>query len=400
MLNEVTKINVNGKEIFLIGTAHVSRESVDLVKKTIEEEMPDIVAIELCEQRHHAIVNQKKWDETEIGNVIRSGKTHLFLMQLLLTNFQRKIGDELGIKPGSEMLQALEIAKEKNIPVALVDRDIKTTLKRAFNRMSLVEKFKILYGLISGVFEKEEINEELIEKLKENDVLTEMMEDLGREIPSIKEVLVDERDHYIADKIAGLEEKKVVAVVGAGHVEGIKNLLESKDLSRKNVKEELRNLEKIPEGGSKLKYFGYLVPLVIIGIVILGFSLKGGDFLWESIVKWVVINGTLAALGTALAFGHPFSIIAAFLAAPITSLNPLLAAGWFAGAVEAKVRKPKVRDFEGLLKLNSLRDYWRNGVTRILLVMAFANIGSSLGTFLAGFSIFMNIYDEILGFLL
>ncbi len=400
MLNEITKINVNGKEIFLIGTAHVSKESVSLVRKTIEEEIPDIVAIELCEQRYHAIVNQKKWDETEIGNVIRSGKIYLFLMQLLLTNFQRKIGDELGIKPGSEMLQALEIAKEKNIPVALVDRDIKTTLKRAFNRMSLMEKFKILYGLISGAFEKEEINDELIEKLKEKDVITEMMEDLGREIPSIKEVLVDERDHYIADKIAGLKEKKVVAVVGAGHVDGIKNLLESEGISRKNVKEELKNLEKIPEGGSKLKYLGYLIPLVIIGIVIFGFSLKGGDFLWESIVKWVVINGTLAALGTALAFGHPFSIITAFLAAPITSLNPLLAAGWFAGAVEAKVRKPKVKDFEGLLKLNSLRDYWRNGVTRILLVMAFANIGSSLGTFLAGFSIFMDIYNEILKLLL
>ncbi|MEA3254992.1 MAG: TraB/GumN family protein [Candidatus Altiarchaeota archaeon] len=380
MLNDVTEIQVDGKEIFLIGTAHVSRESVDLVRTTIEEVKPDVVAVELCEQRHHAIVNQKRWDETGINKVIQGGRTYLFLMQLLLTNFQRKIGDELGVKPGSEMIQALDMAKERDIPVALVDRDIQITLKRAFNRMSLREKLKILYGLISGVFEGEEINEDLIEELKEKDVLTELMEELGREVPSIKEVLVDERNHYIADKIIGLKEKKVVGVVGAGHVEGIKNLLESR--SEVNVDEELMSLEKVPEKRSKLK-FGYLIPLAFLLIVGYGFLKDPSGLAVEMLWKWFLINGSLSALGVILAFGHPLSVVSAFLAAPFTSLNPAIAAGWVAGIVEAYVRKPKVKDFEGLLKLNGLRDYWGNGVTRIFLVIAFANLGSSIGTFIA-----------------
>ncbi|MCK4491305.1 MAG: TraB/GumN family protein, partial [Candidatus Altiarchaeales archaeon] len=365
MPEESIKISVEGKEIILVGTAHISRNSVELVKKTIEEETPDAVAVELCEQRYDALVNKKKWDETEIHKVIKEGKTYLFLMQLLLANFQRKLGDKVGVKPGSEMIQAIDLAKEKNITVGLVDRDIKITLRRALNKVSLKEKLKLVYGFIFGALEGEEINEELIETLKEKDVLTEMMDELGREIPSIKEVLVDERNRYIADKIVGLEAEKIVAVVGAGHMEGIRGLLESSDFSEKKVKKELRELEEIPEGRSKLKYVGYLIPLLIIAIVFFGFTLKGDAFLWESIVKWVLINGSLAALGTAIALGHPFSIITAFIAAPITSLNPLLAAGWFAGAVEAKIRKPTVKDFEGLLSLNSLRDYFGNGVTRI-----------------------------------
>lgn len=380
MLNDVTEIRVDDKEIFLIGTAHVSRESVDLVRETIEEVKPDIVAVELCEQRHHAIVNQKRWDETGINKVIQSGRTYLFLMQLLLTNFQRKIGDELGVKPGSEMIQALDMAKERDIPVALVDRDIQITLKRAFNKMSLREKFRILYGLISGVFEGEEINEELIEELKDKDVLTELMEELGREVPSIKEVLVDERNNYIADKITGLKENKVVAVVGAGHVEGIKNLLESR--SEVNVDEELMSLEEVPEKRSKLK-FSYLIPLAFLLIIGYGFLEGSSGLAVEMLWKWFLINGTLSALGVILAFGHPLSVASAFLAAPFTSLNPAIAAGWVAGIVEAYVRKPKVKDFEGLLKLNGLRDYWGNRVTRIFLVIAFANIGSSVGTFIA-----------------
>ncbi len=399
MPEESIKVSVEGKEIIIVGTAHVSRNSVELVKKTIEEEAPDAVAVELCEQRYDALVNKKKWDETEIHKVIKEGKTYLFLMQLLLANFQRKLGDKVGVKPGSEMIQAIDLAKEKNITVGLVDRDIKITLRRAFNKISLREKLKLVYGFVLGVLEEEEINEELIETLKEKDVLTEMMEELGREIPSIKEVLVDERNRYIADKIVGLEAEKIVAVVGAGHMQGIRGLLKSNDFSEKKVDEELRELEEIPEGRGKLKYVGYLIPLLIIAIVFFGFTLKGDAFLWESIMKWVLINGSLAALGTAIALGHPFSIITAFIAAPITSLNPLLAAGWFAGAVEAKIRKPTVKDFEGLMRLNSLRDYFGNGVTRILLVIAFANIGSSLGTFLAGFSIFMDVYDEIMEFL-
>ena len=390
MLNDVTVIKTGEKEIFLIGTAHVSKESISLVKETIEKEKPDVVAIELCDQRYESIRNKKKWDETDISKVIRTGRTHLFLMQLMLANFQRKIGDEIGVKPGSEMIEAIGIAKENNIDIALVDRDIKITLKRALTCMSLKEKIGLLYGFLSGAIEEEEINEELIEKLKDKDVLSEMMEELGREIPSIKKALVDERDTYIANKISSLNEKRIVAVVGAGHVEGIKKLLDlgtvpgtGKKKTRDEIKKEIECLEETKKGNSKFKYVAYLVPLVFLTIVGWGFYAHGTDMTLDLLWKWFLINGTLSALGVMLALGHPLSIIGAFVAAPFTSLNPTIAAGWFAGIIEAWVRKPKVKDFEGLLRLNEMKDYWRNGVTRILLVIILANLGSSLGTFIA-----------------
>jgi len=391
MLNKPIKVNLNGKDIVIVGTAHVSKESVELVKKTIDNENPDAVAVELCQQRYEALVDRRRWDETEIHKVLREGKVYLFLMQLLMTNFQRKIGDDLGITPGSEMIKAIEDAKARGIGVILVDRDIKVTLRRAFNEMSLIEKSKLASCFISGMSEGGEIDERLIEELKEKDVLTEMMEELGKEIPSAKRVLVDERDMYIANKIAKIEGKKIVAVVGAGHVEGIRNLLKSGRYKRADIKK----LEHIPEKRNLWRFVGYVVPALIVLVVAAGFLLKGEAFVMESVWKWILINGGLSALGVILALGHPLSVITAFVAAPLTSLNPMLAAGWFAGLTEAKMRKPKVKDFEGLLRLNSIRDYWRNRVTRILLVVAFANIGSALGTWIAGFSIFAGIYNDI-----
>lgn len=391
MLNQVSSLKVNGREVFLIGTAHVSKESVDLVRETIEKENPDMVAVELCDQRHHAIAEKKRWDETDISRVFKEGKSYLFLTQLLLTNFQRKVGDELGVKPGSEMVKALEMAKERDIPVALVDRDIKTTLKRALNSMSLIEKAKLSFSLFCGMFEEDEASVDVMEKLKDTDVMTEMMEELGRDVPSVKKALIDERDRYIADKIAALDAKRIVAVVGAGHVSGIKKILESMEASRDEINSEIAELESVPEGGKFIKYAGYILPLSVIALVAFGFWVKGGDFLVESLVKWILTTGTLAALGAALALAHPLSILTSFIVAPITTIHPLLAAGWFAGWVEAKVRKPKVKDFEGLMKIDSIRDFWRNGITRILLVIAFANIGASMGAFIGGLSIFAGI---------
>jgi len=378
MLNEVTKVSRDGKEIFLIGAAHVSMESVNLVREVIEEENPDIVAVELDKQRYDSLLNERKWDETEIHNVIRTGRIYLFLLQLLLTNFQRRIGDELGVKPGSEMLKAIELARERSIEIALVDRDIRITLKRAFKKMSLREKFKLFLGFLSGILEEEEINDEILERLKDKDIVTEMVEELSREMPSIKGVLIDERDRYIANKIINLEGEKIVAVVGAGHVDGIKKFIESK-----NGKKGIDDLEEIPESGNWLRYTGYLIPVVFLSIVGWGFYTNGAELTIEMLYKWFLINGSLSALGVILALGHPLSVITAFLAAPFTSLNPTLAAGWFAGLTEMWIRRPRVKDFDGLFGLKRLRDYWENRVTRILLVIVFANIGSSIGTFIA-----------------
>jgi len=379
MLNQVTKLSIDEKEIFLVGTAHISRESINLVRETIERENPDVVAVELCRERYEAISREQKWDETEIHEVVKRGKTFLFLMHLFLANLQRKLGDEVGVKPGSEMIEAINIAKERGIRIALVDRDINISLRRAFSRMSIREKFRILMSVFSGVF-GDEINEELIEKLKDKDIMTEMIEELSNEAPSIKSVLIDERDRYIAERIASLDAKKIVAVVGAGHINGIKNFL--KDRSQKSA-EEFYQIEEIPYRESRLRYLSYLIPVIFLIILGYGFYSHGAELTLDMLWKWFLINGSLSALGVILAFGHPLSVITAFLVAPFTSLNPTIAAGWFSGLVEAYIRRPRVKDFEGLLKLNSFRDYWRNGVTRILLVIVFANIGSSIGTFIA-----------------
>jgi len=378
MVDEITKVKVKDKEIILLGTAHVSKKSVELVKESIKKEKPDVVAVELDKERYNALMNKKRWDETEITKVIKSGKTNLFLMQLLLTNFQRKIGDELGVKPGSEMIQAIKVAKKENSEIALIDRNINITLKRAFNSMSIKEKFKLLYTFISGIFESEKINEEEIEKLKDTDIITELMKELGKEIPSIKKVLVDERDKYIAGKLLSLKGKKILAVVGLGHVSGIKKILE------KNLQEiNLKKLEEVPKKRGKFRYIWYSIPAIFFTLIFWSFYSHGINLTLNLFSKWFLINGTFSAIFACFALAHPLSILTAFIAAPFTSLHPAFAAGWFSGLVELWVRKPKVKDFEGLLKINKIRDLWKNRVTRILLVIAFANLGSSIGTFIA-----------------
>ena len=370
------RVRAAGKDITLVGTAHVSKQSVELVKSTIEGEKPDAVAVELCDSRYKALKEHKKWQETDISTIIKEGKAYLFLANLILSNFQRKVGAEIGVKPGAEMLEAVKAAEKGGIKVVLADRDIQTTLKRAFALMSLREKFKIAVALISDTFAAD-IDEEVVEQLKDKDILTEVIEGLAKEAPGVKRVLIDERDSYIAQKILGTGGKKVVAVVGAGHVEGI-----AKRLGQKRG-DTLKALESVPKKRSMLKYVKWVIPMLFAMLIGYGFYARGAGVSLEMLKWWFLINGTLSAIGTAAAFGHPASVIAAFLAAPFTSLNPMVAAGWVAGYVEAKVRKPRVKDFEGLNRLERFRDYWKNSVTRVLLVVVFANLGSTIGTVVA-----------------
>jgi len=372
----VQKIKIHKKEITLVGTAHVSKESVKEVKQVIAEVQPDIVAVELDEQRLHALQNEKIWDDTDLGTVIKEGRTHLFLASLIMSNFQKKIGDEIGVKPGAEMLAAIEYAEKKNYEIALVDRDIHISLKRTINSLGFWEKTKLLTSLVIDTFAAD-IDEEMIESLKDHDILTEVIEELSKQVPNVKKVLIDERDEYIAQKLLALKKKKIVAVVGAGHLTGITKIL------KKGKKKRLAPLEEIPEPKNVVKFLKYGIPAIFAGIILFGFFTKGATLTLTLLFWWYLINGTLAALGTLAAFGHPASIAAAFLAAPFTSLNPAIAAGWVAGYVEARVRKPKVRDFKKLNRLSSWKDYWKNGVTRILLVVILANLGSTIGTIIA-----------------
>ncbi|MEA2003685.1 MAG: TraB/GumN family protein [archaeon] len=376
MQNNIDRINSDKKEIILVGTAHISKDSIELVKKTIEKERPDTVCVELCGPRYDSITKKKRWENTKITDLIKEKKAYLFLSNLLLANFEKKMGENIGVKPGSEMIEAIRLAKKNKIDISLVDRNIQTTLKRAWRNMGLREKFRLFFLLFEGMFfADEQIDEKKIETMKNKDMLNEMLKELGQMIPNIKRVIIDERDAYIAQKIKDSKGKKIVAVVGAGHIPGIK----------KNLKKttDLRELEKIPENRSVSKYIGWSVPVIFAALIIYGFTGHGAEVTISMLWKWLWINGTLSALGALIALANPVTIAVAFLAAPLTSLNPMLAAGWFAGYAEAKINEPKVKDFENLSKLNSITDFWKNRVTRILMIVVLANLGSTIGTFIA-----------------
>ena len=375
---ELVKAKLKGKEVILLGTAHISSKSVEEVREAIEKEKPDAVGVELDVQRFRQLKMGNKWHNTDIGRVIATGQTYLFLLTLLLSNLQRSLGQKIGAKPGMEMVEAVRVAEEKQIPVTLLDRDVNVTLKRALQKMGFIEKVKMLFSIVSIFFpdeEKQKISTEGIEKLKEKDVMNELMKQLSKEMPSVKSVLVDERDAFIADSIMKSPGKKILAVVGAGHLEGIKKLL-GKEI-------DVSKISSVEEKKSLLKYVGYAIPALFIALIAYLFIAKGAEVTLSALVYWFLATGTLAALGVIIARGHIFSAITAFLVAPITVLHPLLAAGWFAGYVEAKMKNPKVRDFEGLRNLNSFGDFTKNRVTRILLVVAFANIGATIGTIIA-----------------
>ncbi|MEA3229367.1 MAG: TraB/GumN family protein [archaeon] len=379
MPKNIDKININNKEIILIGTAHISKESTELVKKTIKKEKPDTVCIELCKSRYDAITKRKKWENTKITEIIKNKKTYLFLSSLLLSTFQKKMGKEVGIRPGNEMIEAVKAAKNDRININLVDRDIQITLKRAWKTMGIIERYKLMYSLFDGLFfSDQDINKAQIESMKDKDMLNGMLRELGKQIPNIKKVVIDERDSYIAKKISDTKGKKIIAVVGAGHVEGIK-----KNLKKSKEPIDLKALEHIPDKKSITRYIGWSIPLIFAAIIAYGFIGHGTEVTISLLYQWFLINGSLSAIGAMLALANPLTIIVAFIAAPITSLNPVLAAGWFAGLTEAKIREPCMKDFESLSEINSIFDFWKNRVTKILLIVVFANIGSSIGTFVA-----------------
>ncbi|HLE07709.1 MAG TPA: TraB/GumN family protein [archaeon] len=389
----IEKLSLAGKQIILVGTAHISSESIELVKKTIEEENPDAVGVELDSQRLEQLKSGSKWRETNVEEILKAGKSHLFLVNLMLSNMQKKFGDSVGIQPGSEMLAAVSAAEEKKIPVELLDRDIKITMKRSLASMGLREKAKLGYSVLEGFFADEKITKEQIEELKKKDLLSEVMQELSKSAPTIKKVLVDERDEFIARKILASPAKKIVAVVGAGHLEGVARNLKSVPVNVEKGKNEAspsqnfsistHNLEIIPEKKSFMKYFAWAIPILLLALIGYGFYAKGLDAILRVGATWILVTGGLSAIAVLLARGHILSALTAFVAAPITTIHPALASGWFAALAEAKLNTPKVKDFESLRELKSVGDFFTNRVTKILLVAAFSNLGSMIGVFIA-----------------
>ncbi|MBM4270694.1 MAG: TraB/GumN family protein [Deltaproteobacteria bacterium] len=372
----VQRLTLDGREIILIGTAHVSRESADLVIKVISEERPDVVCVELCKARLDAIRQRDKWHETDIVKVIREKRASLLLSQLLMVSFQKKIAQKFNIKPGEEMIRAVGKAEEIGAEVVLADREVRITLLRAWRMMSFWSKMKVVPELILSLFIPEEITEEDIEKLKRHDMLEVALRTVGEKLPDLKTTLIDERDQYLAHTIGHAPGRKIVVVVGAGHVPGIvKNL---------GVDIDIEKINQIPPPSLWSKLAGWVFSGAIIGLFVAGFFYSGSQASMSMIKWWVVITATCSGLGALLLLAHPLTIAASAIAAPITTLHPLIAAGWVAGLTEATVRKPQVRDFLDLSDdITSIRGFFRNKITRILLLVAFVNVTTSIGTFIA-----------------
>ncbi len=380
MNENIVKVNYKDKEIYLVKTAHVSKNSVQDVKDCILEVGPDAICIELDEDRYKKLDEPDKWRESDIIKIIKEKKVGFLLVNIILSSFQRRMAKNMDTSSGGEMLEGIKASKELNIPLVLADRPIKITFSRIWNSLGLMEKSKLLTSIIGSIFDDEEITEEDLAALKQADALDAALREIGKEFPNVKKILVDERDQYLATKIKNAPGKKIIAIIGAAHANG---LIKSLDLDIDTNK-----LEEVNKKKSISSIIKWLIPIAIIAIIVYTL-ITNKDVGIAQIKSWILWNGTLSALGVLLALGHPLSIIAAFIMAPITSLNPLLAAGWFAGIVEAMIRKPKVKDFEDLGDdTSSLKGFWKNRVTRILLVVVFANVFSSIGTFVSGLDIF------------
>lgn len=375
----ITRISLDGKEYILIGTAHVSKHSAEQVKEVIEAERPDSVCVELDQQRYQSIKEGNKWKEMDIIQVIKEKKATLLLINLAVSSFQNRMAKQFGIKAGQEMIQGIESAKEIGAELVLADRNIQITFSRIWGNLGLKGKSILLSQIIASIFSTDTISEEELEKMKNQDTINAILNEFTETFPQLKKPLVDERDQYLAQKIKEAPGEKIVAVLGAAHVPGI-----TKEIHKEH---DLKQLNVIPPKSNMPKIIGWSLPVLIVAILAYTFFTNPSAG-FDQTISWILWTGSFAALGAILALGHPLTILTAFVVAPITTLHPLLAAGWFAGLTQAYIRRPSVKDFETLAEdVFSVKGFWRNKVTRILLIVMIVNIGGSLGTLIGGMDV-------------
>jgi len=382
----VREVEHNGVHYTLLGTAHVSRASVDAVRRHIEHGNFDAVAVELCESRHKALTDTDAWRELDLFAVIREGKANMMIASLGLAAYQRRIAEQFGIEPGAEMKAAMETADAAGLPLQLIDREIGISLKRTSRNLSWWRRWVMVNGLIFSMFSREKISEEDIERLKQGDILEETFSEFASASPEIYESLITERDHFMAARLRQENNdhpgRRVLAVIGAGHLDGTANAL----ASDQDPATQVASLNKVPPPSRLWKAIPWLILIAVVSGFGIGFS-RSPELGWSLVLTWVAVNGSLSALGAACARAHPLTIITALLAAPLTSLNPTIGAGMVTGAVEAWLRKPKIADFESLRDdLIKLSGWWKNRVARVFLVFFLSNVGSAVGTWVAGFS--------------
>ncbi|MDR1278261.1 MAG: TraB/GumN family protein [Treponema sp.] len=377
-------LRLRDQEIILIGTAHVSRESIAEVRRVIRETRPDVVCVELDEGRYNAISQNERWEKLDVTKVFKEGKGFLLIANLVLAGFQRRLGNELGVKPGEEMKTAVETAEELGIPHSLCDREVQITLRRAWARCGLWSKCKLLASLLSSAFTREKMSEAEIENLKNRSELDGMMSELSDYLPGVKETLIDERDRYLAAKIwtAGGGARRKTAVVGAGHLPGLQDHLKKIAAGEEAV--ETAHLDIIPPPGLFSRAAPWLIPVLIVALIALGFVQSGAGLSLAMLRNWLLWNGSLAALGCLVALGHPLSILVSFFGAPIGTLSPFVGVGLFSGLTELWLRKPRVSDTESLSgDLSSLRGIYRNRITRALLVFFLSTLGGAAGNIIS-----------------
>ncbi|HPX14296.1 MAG TPA: TraB/GumN family protein [Treponemataceae bacterium] len=382
MKQTVKRVELDGREFILVGTAHISGESVHEVAQVLQDEKPDHVCIELDDGRLQALKNEKGWQELDISKVLREGRGFLLLANLVLSSFQKRMGADTGIKPGAEMAMALKVAEENGIPATMADRPIQVTLQRAWARNGLWGKAKLLAALVSSAFSKEELSSEDVENMKEQGAMDTMMDELAAYMPRVKEVLIDERDRYLATKIFTAPGKKVVAILGAGHLPGTEKTLN--ELSAGTRGTDLADIASIPPKGTGSKLAGWLFPACLAALLVAGFFTGGAVTSIDMLVRWLLWNGSLAALGTIIALGHPLAVLAAFAGAPLATLNPFIGVGMFSGLVQAWVRKPQVKDMENLAgDVATVRGFYRNRIAHVLLLFFLSSLGGAIGNFIA-----------------
>ena len=385
--NNYHVIEYDKKTIYLIGTAHVSSASADEAFSLIMDIKPDTVCIELDNDRMESLSKPDDWKKTDIFSVIKEKKTSYFLVNIILSSYQKRLANQFDINAGQEMIDSIKAANEVGAKIVGIDRSIKVTLMRIWRKLGFFEKMKLLFSGLYSFLSDEEISEEDLSELKQHDMLESALSELSISFPTVKKYLVDERDMYLAESIKECEGYTIVAVVGAAHVPGIID-----NMQKKTDKDEL---EFIPPPSKVGKIIGWLIPMMLVFMMVYTLITDTSAGI-EQLKQWSIYTGILAAIGTVLAGGHILSILVSLVLAPLTALHPLLAVGWFSALTEAKIRKPTVGDFESLPSdLASFRGFWRNKVVKILLVAVMANLGATIGVFIGGINvigIFRNLF--------
>jgi pheromone shutdown-related protein TraB len=385
--SDVVRLEAGGRDIILVGTAHISRESADLVRQVIETERPDCVCVELDRARFEQLDQRQRFELLDLKQIIRQRQLTPLLLNLVLVSYQQQLGGQLGVVPGAELLEATEVARRLEIPIELCDRDAKTTLRRAWGAISPWRRFMLFGSVLTSVFNRPQLSEEDLRRLREQDVATRLIQELGEAFPGITTALIDERDTYLAEKIRRAPGRRIVAVVGAGHVDGMRTAL----LAARAV--DLTELETTPPTSAAWHWLAWSMPVAIFGAIGWIAWHKGAAVAGDNVLFWILVTGVPSMLGTLIAAAHPFAALSAFVAAPITTLTPVLGVGYVAAFVQAYMRPPRVYELRTVAKdAGSLTKWWSNRLLRILLVFILSSLGGSIGMFAGSAGILRSLF--------